>query len=141
MRVQKSMVVSHFLVYKTFASHLSNEEGSTYTFITGGSGESNEAGEPFEPKASLISASSPAVYGLVYAARNEFRAKKNLHICELRISIWVKKLDDETLDQSNEHLVGNNYIGKFATKICQKHGNGTYKIKTRSEGNKVYEAM
>jgi NAD(P)-dependent dehydrogenase (short-subunit alcohol dehydrogenase family) len=141
MTVHRDMVLGHFIVYKTFAKVLAEQPGSTYTFITGGSGELNENGEIFEPKASLISCVSPGVYGLFYAANAEFDKNPNLRISELRIFIWVKPVKDADLENKTDTLVGNDFIGKFAVKITAGHKRGTIRVKTRFLADAVYKDL
>ncbi len=52
--VLTDFAASHFVVYKTFAKVLASEPNSTFTFISGGSGEECEHGRIFLADASLI---------------------------------------------------------------------------------------
>lgn len=57
--VMNDMVTSHFLVYKAFAKELAKQSDSTYTFISGGSGEECERDDfTFQPDASLVTVGS-----------------------------------------------------------------------------------
>ena len=133
-------VISHFVVYKTFAKILASNPGSTYTFITGGSGESCEKGEIFFADASLIPVMSNAVYGLYDSAYSEFHNHPNLKVSQLRIFIWVRPKSDSNFDANTSQFeVGNDFIGRFIPKIIKKHRDGIFRAKSRQEANAEFE--
>lgn len=133
-------ISSHFVVYKTFAKILAANPGSTYTFITGGSGEMGENGHVFLKDASLIPLISHGVYGLYEAAYAEFEGHENLKISQLRIFIWVRPKADSNFDANTSQMeVGNDFIGRFMPKIIAKHKSGMFKVKSRQQADAEFE--
>jgi hypothetical protein len=74
--VLRELTMSQFLVYKTFIGQLSQLEKSTFTFINGGSVESNR----FLPTVSIIPISAGTVNGIYTAAASEFKDNQNVTI-------------------------------------------------------------
>lgn len=133
---------SHFVVYKTFAKILSAEPKSTFTFITGGSGEECEKGRVFLADASLIPVASSSVYGLYDGAFSEFNNHPNLKISQLRIFLWVRPKSDSNFDASvSQSEAGNDFVGRFIPRIIEKHRNGIFRVKTRSEANLEFDKI
>jgi hypothetical protein len=131
------MVTSHFIVYKTFAKSLAEQPGSTYTFISGGSGEECEKGKLWLADASLINPSSSADYGLYHSAFAEFYEHKKLKINQLRIFCWIRPVPDSTFDSSKPSLeLGNDVPGGMVVKMAEKHRSGIYKVLNREESEK-----
>lgn len=137
------MVTSHFFVYKTFAKELAKQPGSTYTFISGGSGEMCEQDDfTFYPDASLIPLGSAGVYGLYNGAKSEFKDHANLRISQLRISVWVRRQADSSFDPTKaSHEVGTDFIGRFIVKIAENHRGGLLRVKSRGEGEIEYKKI
>ena len=131
------LVTSHFIVYKTFAKSLAQQPGSTYTFISGGSGEESEKGKLWLADASLVNPSSSAVYGLYHSAFAEFYEHPNLKINQLRIFCWIRPVPDSTFDSSKPNIeLGNDFPGGMVVKMAEKHRSGIYKVVNREESVK-----
>jgi NAD(P)-dependent dehydrogenase (short-subunit alcohol dehydrogenase family) len=132
------MTVPHFNCYKAFVPHLSAQAKSTYTFITGGSGEA----KAFDPKASILPIAASHVYGMYTSAVSEHQRNKNLALIQLRLFFWIRKELDSKFDAKKSELeVGHDFVGKFVPKLIVKQKSEIYKIQTRSIGNALYEKL
>jgi NAD(P)-dependent dehydrogenase (short-subunit alcohol dehydrogenase family) len=128
----------HVNCYRTFSKVLSEQPKSTYTFISGGSGEAKF----FDPRASLLPPSAGAVYGLYTSAISEYKNHKNLALNELRLFFWIRRQMDSKFDPKKSQMeVGHDYVGKFIPKLILKHKSDVYKIQTRSIGDQLYEKL
>ena len=129
-------LIPQFLVYQVFSKVLSETPGSTFTSIQGLSPES----ESFAPEASLIPVAAGALYGLLVSAKSEFIHNPNIKFKEFRLSVRVHKQADEAFGNAN-HEVGHDYIGKFLPKMCLKHTNEIFRLRSREEGDKLFSAL
>ncbi len=112
--------------------HIFFPKGSTYTFISGGSGEECEQGKPMEPKISLLNVAGICVYGLYNAAFAEFRENKNLSINQLRIFCMCEPKPDSSLDQSKD-VLGSDLPAKMVVDMAEKHLRGLFRVESREK--------
>lgn len=134
----KDLLLPHFNCYKTFSKILSETPKSTYTFITGGTGEAKFV----DPTASLLPISAAATYGMRTAAVSEYKNSKNLAIIELRLFFWIRKKLDSNFDpKKSQSEVGHDYVGKFLPKLILKHKADVYKIQSRNIGDELYQKL
>lgn len=132
------LTLPHFVCYRTFAKYLSEQPNSTYTFITGGSGEAKF----FDPKASMLPISAAAIYGMYTSAMSEFKGNKNLSLLELRLFFWIRKCLDSKFDPKKSQMeVGHDFVGKFVPKIILKRKSEVYKVTTRTVGDQLYAKL
>lgn len=132
------LTLPHFVVYKTFVKHLSQTPKSTYTLVTGGSGDVKF----FDPNASLLPIGAGQLYGFYTSAMSEMRTNKNLSLIQYRVYTWVRKQADKELEAKKAQLeLGHDYVGKFVPKLILKHKSEIYKLPTRSQGDKLFESL
>jgi hypothetical protein len=132
------MTLPHFVCYKTFSKLLSERPNSTYTFISGGSGDVKF----FDPNASILPPSKGLVYGLYISACSEYRNNKNLALIQFRIYTWIRKeLDAKFLAKNAQFEVGHDYVGKFVPKLILKNKSDLYKITTRNVGDQLWKTL
>lgn len=132
------LTLPHFVCYKTFAPLLAKQPKSTYTFITGGSGEAKF----FDPKASMLPVGAGALYGMFTSAVSEYKANKNVSFIELRLFFWIRRQLDSKFDPKKSQLeVGHDYVGKFVPKLILKGKSDIYKIQTRSIGDQLFQKL
>ena len=130
--------LSHFVVFKTFGKILSETPNSTYTFISGGSGEATH----FLPKASLVPIMSSTVYGIYTAASSEFKDNPNLAVMQFRLFLWIRAKEDSNFDaKTSDFEVGHDYIGKFMPKMIAKHKSEIYRVRNRTQGDELYQQL
>ena len=91
---------------------------------------------------SLKFVGSAGVYGLYNATKGEFHQHPNLKISQLRVFIWVTPEDDSKYDPATSNQkVGNDFVGRFAVKIAEKHRGGIVRVKSRIEGDEEYKNL
>ena len=96
----------------------------------------------FFTDSSLVIVGGTGVYGLYNAAKAEFHKHPNLKISQLRVFIWVRPKDDSNYDpETATHEVGNDFVGRFAVKIAEKHRGGILRLKSRKEGDEEYKNL
>jgi hypothetical protein len=136
-----SRVVSHFIVYKTFAKTLAAYPGSTYTFITGGIVDAFEEGQPMFKDSSFLIIGATGATGVYNAAFAEFFNHANLRVSQLRIRANIQNKLDSELDKANDYQIGNDFVAKFIIKIIARHAQGIVKISSRTEGQKAFDRL
>ena len=132
------LTIPHLLVYKTFARLLSETPKSTFTFIEGGSGES----DTFPAEAGMLPISNSLLYGMMIAAKSEFKENANVKFNQFRVFVWVRKEADAKFEATKEAFeVGHDYVGKFLPKMCLRHKNEIYRLKSREEGDALFKSL
>lgn len=98
-RVLHDVCGTNFMVAKHFLPLIKDVENSTFTIITGISGE-----KPVQPGTGLLTVGESALYGLFTCIKEEFKDKK-VRINEYRVGLQVRPL--EKLEPDNELMVSN----------------------------------
>eukprot|EP01121_Diplochlamys_sp_Union-15-3_P002032 TRINITY_DN1175_c0_g1_i5.p1 TRINITY_DN1175_c0_g1~~TRINITY_DN1175_c0_g1_i5.p1 ORF type:complete len:248 (-),score=53.53 TRINITY_DN1175_c0_g1_i5:32-775(-) len=106
---------SHFVVAKYFLPLVANQEGSSYTIITGGAGES-----PLNAESGFVTIGASALFGLYLALRAEFK-QSPVKLNELRIYIRIVYPEDVKQAWENPHdVVGTIVTGLAASSTTQE---------------------
>lgn len=92
---------SNFLAAKHFLPLLKDVDGSTYTIVTGISGE-----QPVEPNTGLLTVAEAALYGLINTLKEEFKDAK-VRLNEYRVGVHVRQPE-----KVEEGMVCNLDVGK-----------------------------
>lgn len=134
----KEMTLPHMTCYRTFSKLLSETPNSTYTFVTGGSGDAKF----FDPRASMLPPSAGLVYGMYTSACSEYKGNKNLKLIQYRVYFWIRPDLDSKFDPKKSQMeAGHDYVGKFIPKLILKNKTETYKLPTRSVADQLYESL
>lgn len=137
-RALRELTLPHFVCYKTFSQYLSQTPKSTYTMITGGSGEA----KLFDPRASLLPVAASHVYGLYRSAFTELNNNKNLSLIELRLFMWIRRCMDAKFEpKKSQFEVGHDWAGRFVPKLIVKGKSDVYKVQTRSSGDQLFSSL
>ena len=86
--------------------------------------------------------SASHVYGLYRSAFSELRDNKNLSLIELRLFMWIRRCLDNKFDpKKSQFEVGNDWVGRLATKIISKGKSEVYKVPTRPVGDQLFNSL
>ncbi|KAL8621499.1 hypothetical protein ACOMHN_058260 [Nucella lapillus] len=102
----KDRVTGHFLLFKAFCAYLEKQQGSTYTMLTSGAGDSYMV-----PGISMICISSGALHGFSTAVHAELR-DSNLAFCDFRIHCTILPKPDSEMPTSDPHQMGHDLIAR-----------------------------
>ena len=122
-KAMHTLVGAHFITFQTFFPLLKDVEGSSYTFVTGGTAE-----KVFDVKASIMSVGASALRGLIVSAKAEAE-KSKLRVNEYYLWLFVVPFDKVEKKFQNSHFdIGTDLVNRF---VLSDEKGTTHKINNK----------